>query len=132
LTAPLIAGNDLRSMAPEIKEILTNKEVIAVNQDALGRQASRVWTSRSSKDGEKEGGLEIWSKPMKDGSRAVLLLNRSASEAEITAPWTVLGYPEHLSASIRDLWAHKDLGKFTGTFSAKVPSHDVVVVTVKP
>ena len=67
-----------------------------------------------------------------DGSRAVLLLNRGASEAEITASWTALAYPEHLSASIRELWAHKDLGKFTGKFSAKVPSHDVVVVTVRP
>jgi len=123
INAPLIAGNDLRSMAPEIKEILTNKEVIAINQDPLGRQASRVW---------KDGNLEIWAKPMKDGSRAVLLLNRGASEAEISVPWTVLGYPDHLSATVRDLWAHKDLGKFTGKFSAKVPSHDVAVATVKP
>ena len=122
INAPLIAGNDLRSMAPEIKEILTNKEVIAINQDPLGRQASRAW---------KEGNLEIWAKPMKDGSRAVLLLNRGASEAEITAPWTVLGYSDRLSASVRDLWSHKDLGKFTAKFSVKVPSHDVVVVTVK-
>jgi alpha-galactosidase len=123
LAAPLIAGNDLRNMVPEIKEILTNKEIIAINQDALGRQASRVW---------KEGDLEIWAKPLKGGGRAAVLLNRGASEAEIAAPWTVLGYPEHLSATVRDLWSRKDLGKFTGKFSAKVPSHDVVVVTVKP
>ena len=76
LNAPLIAGNDLRNMSPEIKEILTNKELIAVNQDELGREARRVW---------KEGELEIWSKPMKDGSRAVLCLNRGAIAAEITA-----------------------------------------------
>jgi alpha-galactosidase len=123
INAPLIAGNDLRIMAPEIKEILTNKEVIAINQDPLGRQASRAW---------KEGALEVWAKRLKDGSRAVLLLNRGASEAEITAAWTILGYPDHLSASVRDLWSHKDLGKFTAKFSARVPSHDVVVVTVKP
>jgi alpha-galactosidase len=123
LAAPLIAGNDLRSMKPEINEILTNKEVIAINQDALGREGKRVW---------KEGDLEIWAKPMKDGSRAAVLLNRSASEAEITVPWTTLAYPEHVSAAVRDLWAHKDLGKFTGKFSAKVGSHDVVVVTVRP
>src|SRR6185295_13858558 len=85
LAAPLIAGNDLRNMSPEIKAILTNKELIAINQDPLGRQASRVW---------KEGDLEIWAKPLKDGSRAVLLLNRGTSEAEIIALWTVLGYPE--------------------------------------
>jgi len=123
LAAPLIAGNDLRSMKPEIKEILTNKEVIAINQDALGREGKRVW---------KEGDLEIWAKPMKDGSRAAVLLNRSASEAEITVAWPTLAYPEHVSAAVRDLWAHKDLGKFTGKFSAKVGSHDVVVVTVRP
>ena len=123
LNAPLIAGNDLRNMSPEIKEILTNKEVIAINQDPLGREGHRVW---------KDGDLEIWAKPMQDGSRAVLLLNRGAAESEITVPWTALAYPDHLSASVRDLWAHKDLGKFTGKFSAKVPSHDVVVITIKP
>ena len=123
LDAPLIAGNDLRNMPPEIKEILTNKEVIAINQDPLGREAHRAW---------KQGDLEIWAKPMQDGSRAVLLLNRGAAESEITVPWTAITYPDHLSASVRDLWAHKDLGKFTGKFSAKVPSHDVVVVTIKP
>jgi alpha-galactosidase len=123
LNAPLIAGNDLRSMSPEIKEILTNREVIAVNQDPLGREAKRVW---------KDGELEVWAKPMSDGSRAVLLLNRGAGEAEIAVPWTTLAYPEHLSASVRDLWAHKDLGKIMGKFSAKVASHDVLVVTVRP
>jgi alpha-galactosidase len=123
LAAPLIAGNDLRDMAPEIRGILTNQEVIAVNQDALGRQASRV---------SKQGDLEVWTKPIKDGGRAVLLLNRGTNEAEITARWTVLGYPEHLSAMVRDLWTHKDLGKFNGKFSVKVPSHDVVVVTITP
>jgi len=123
LAAPLIAGNDLRSMSPEIKEILTNREVIAVNQDGLGRQASRV---------SKRGGVEIWSKPLQDGSRAVLVLNRGEGETEASVPWTVLGYPGHLSASVRDLWAHKDLGKFTGRFSAKVAAHDVVVAIVKP
>jgi alpha-galactosidase len=123
LNAPLIAGNDLRNLAPEIKEILTNKEVIAVNQDSLGREGHRAW---------KQGDLEIWSKPLQDGSRAVLLLNRGAAESEITVPWTTITYPEHLSAAVRDLWAHKDLGKFTGKFSAKVSSHDVVVVTIRP
>src|SRR5262249_55973910 len=77
-------------------------------------------------------GTEVWVKQLKDGSRAVLLFNRGANEAEITASWTALGYPEHFQANVRDLWAHKELGKFTAKFSAKVPSHDVVVVTIKP
>jgi alpha-galactosidase len=123
LSAPLIAGNDLRDMRPEIHDILTNKEVIAVDQDALGREGERV---------AKDGDIEVWAKQMKDGSRAVILLNRSSSEQEITATWEELGYPSTLSASVRDLWQHQDLGKLTGKFSAKVASHGVVMVSVKP
>src|SRR6267154_1512924 len=111
LAAPLIAGNDLRSMRPEIREILTNKEVIAVDQDALGREGERV---------AKNGDREVWAKQLKDGSRAVVLLNRGGSEKEITATWADLGYPDHLSAAVRDLWQHRDLGKFSAKFSAPV------------
>ncbi len=123
MAAPLIAGNDLRSMTPEIHDILTNKEVIAIDQDPLGRQGRRVW---------KDGDLEVWSKQLQDGSRAVILLNRGASSHNITVTWEQIGYPGHLSAAVRDLWAHKDLGKFTGKFSAPVESHGVVVVAVRP
>jgi alpha-galactosidase len=123
LAAPLIAGNDLRDMRPEIHDILANKEVIAVDQDPLGREGERMW---------KNGDLEIWAKQLKDGNRAVVLLNRGGAEQNISANWEDLGYPNHLSASVRDLWQHKDLGKFTGRFSASVASHGVVMVTVKP
>ena len=123
LAAPLISGNDLREMRPEIHDILTNKEVIAVNQDPLGRQGERVW---------KNGDLEVWAKQLKDGSRAVLLLNRSSVQQEISAKWEDIGYPGQLGAAIRDLWQHKELGKFTRKFSVPVVSHGVVVVTVKP
>jgi alpha-galactosidase len=123
LAAPLIAGNDLRSMRPEIHDILTNKEVIAVNQDLMGRQAQRV---------HKDGDLEVWAKQLKDGSRAVILFNRSASEQNVAVAWEDIGYPDHLSAAVRDLWQKKDLGKFTGKFSAPVASHGVVMVTVRP
>ena len=123
LAAPLITGNDLRSMSAETKEILTNREVIAVDQDPLGRQARRVW---------KDGDSEIWSKELQDGSRAVILLNRGPSEEQISVAWHQIGYPDHLAAKVRDLWAHKDLGKFTGSFSAAVPSHAVLMVTIKP
>jgi alpha-galactosidase len=122
LAAPLIAGNDVRSMTPEITEILTNKEVVAVDQDPLGRQGRRI----------KNGDQEIWARPLSDGSRALILFNRGAAEAEIAVSWTQLGYPDHLSASVRDLWMHKDLGKFTGSFSSKVTSHGVVMVKVLP
>src|SRR5215469_7269147 len=123
LAAPLIAGNDLRNMRPEIHDILTNKEVIAVDQDPLGREGERV---------AKNGDLEVWAKQLKDGSRAVVLLNRSDSEQEITANWEDVGYPKTLGASVRDLWEHKDLGRMTGKFSARVAPHGVVMITVKP
>jgi alpha-galactosidase len=123
LAAPLIAGNDLRDMRPEIHDILTNKEVIAVNQDALGVQGRSV---------RRNGDLEVFVKPLQGGNRAVLLFNRGAAEQEVTANWEDLGYPAHLSAAVRDLWRHKDLDSAAGKFSAMVPSHGVVMVTVKP
>ncbi len=123
LAAPLLAGNDLRSMTPEIREILTNKEVIAVDQDALGSEGRRV---------AKNGDLEVWAKQLKDGSRAVVLFNRGSAQKEIGVSWEELGYPDHFTAAVRDLWQHKDLGKFTAKFSAPVESHGVVMVTVRP
>jgi len=123
LAAPLLAGNDLRDMRPEIRDILTNKEVIAVNQDPLGRQGRRV---------RKDGDLEVWAKQMRDGSRSVVLLNRDVSEKEITVSWEDIGYPSHLSASVRDLWRAKDLGQRKEKFSASVAPHSVVMVHVAP
>ena len=123
LAAPLIAGNDLRNMTPAIHDILTNREVIAVNQDPLGREGTRV---------SKNGDLEVWARPLQGGNRAVILFNRGAAEQNITVSWEDLGYPDRLNAAVRDLWEKKDLGKFTGKFSAPVPSHGVVMLTVKP
>ncbi len=121
--APLMAGNDLRNMTPEIHDILTNKEVIAVDQDALGMSGRRV---------KRDGDLEVYAKQLAGGNRAVLLLNRGTTAKEITANWEDMGYPVHLKAAVRDLWQHKDLGQFAGKFSATVAPHGVVVVTVKP
>jgi alpha-galactosidase len=121
LAAPLIAGNDVRHMTPDIKAILTNKEVIAVDQDPLGREGHRVW---------KDGDREVWSKELQNGSRAVILFNRGTADAEISAPWEVLGYPGHVSASVRDLWAGKDLGQFKYKFSTTVAAHSVMMVSV--
>jgi len=123
LAAPLMAGNDIATMSPEIKEILTNKEVIAVDQDPLGIEGRRV---------AKDGDLEVWSRPLQDGSRAVILFNRGAADKEITTQWPDLGYPAHLSAQVRDLWQHKDLGRTTGKFSNHVPSHGVVMLKIAP
>jgi alpha-galactosidase len=80
----------------------------------------------------KNGDAEVWAKQLKDGSRAVVLLNRSSAEQEIAVNWTDLGYPASVNASVRDLWEHKDLGKSAGKFSARVAPHGVVMVNVKP
>ena len=123
LAAPLMAGNDIRNMSADIHDILTNKEVIAIDQDPLGHEGRRV---------KRADGLEVWARQLADGGRAVALLNRTAAEANITVSWTDLGYPDHVPAKVRDLWAHKDLGEKTGNFSAAVPSHGVVMVRIEP
>jgi alpha-galactosidase len=122
-SAPLLAGNDISNMTADTKEILLSKEVIAIDQDPLGRQGRRV---------KKTGDQEIWSKQLQDGSRAVVLLNRGPAAAKIVVSWTDIGYPDSLPASVRNLWTAKDLGKQTGTYSADIPSHGAVMLTIKP
>jgi alpha-galactosidase len=121
--APLLAGNDISNMTADTKEILMNKEVIAIDQDPLGQQGRRV---------KKTGNLEIWSKQLQDGGRAVALLNRGSAATKMSVAWTDIGYPDSLSASVRNLWTAKDIGKQSGSYSAEVPSHGVVMLTVKP
>jgi alpha-galactosidase len=97
--------------------------VIAIDQDPAGIEGHRA---------RKDGDAEVWSKPLQDGSRAVVLLNRGTSDKEITVSWEDLEYPAHLSAKVRDLWQAKDLGDYKAKFSAIVAPHSVVMVTVKP
>jgi alpha-galactosidase len=123
LAAPLMAGNDIRSMSAATRAILTNKELIAVDQDPLGIQGRRV---------RRDGQLEVWSKQLSDGGRAVALLNRSEAPSEISVSWTDIGYPESVSSSVRDLWDGKDLGLKKGSYSTTVPSHGVVVLRIVP
>jgi len=123
LAAPLMLGNDIREATPEIMEILLNKEVIAVNQDPLGKQGIKV---------RDDGDLEVWSKVLQDGSRAVVLFNRSDMEVNIGVFWTEIGYPERLKAKVRDLWRKKDLGSSSGAYAADVPSHGVVMLKIVP
>jgi alpha-galactosidase len=122
-SAPLLAGNDISNMTADTKEILLNKEVIAIDQDPLGRQGRRV---------KKTGDQEIWSKQLQDGGRAVVLLNRGTAPTKIAVSWTDIGYPDSLPASVRNLWTANDLGKQTGTYSADVPGHGAVMLTIKP
>ena len=121
LAAPLMLGNDIRSMSDEVLEIITNKEVIAINQDPLGRQGKKV---------RDDGDLEVWSKELHDGSRAVLLFNRSETEQKIPFEWYEVGLPQNLKMQVRDLWQKQELGRFEGAYKTTVPAHGVVMVSV--
>src|SRR6266542_2450042 len=118
LAAPLLAGNDLRSMSPEILAILTNREVIAVDQDADGKQGRRVAQS---------GEQEIWARPLSGGAQAVGLFNRAAQAATITVKWSDLGLTSPL-AQARDLWAHRDVTLNGPDYSVEVPAHGVMML----
>jgi alpha-galactosidase len=121
MASPLMAGNDIRSMSPETRAILTNKEIIALDQDPLGKQGTRI---------RDDGDLEVWTKPLEDGSVAVGLLNRGGSAKEMRVTWKELGLPAG-AAHVRDLWAGKDLGSQADGYGTSVPSHECVVLRVK-
>ncbi|MFZ0214206.1 MAG: glycoside hydrolase family 27 protein, partial [Candidatus Acidiferrales bacterium] len=120
LAAPLMAGNDLSQMTPYTVELLTNPEVIAVDQDPLGKQGYRI---------AQEGPFEIWMKPMADGSKVVGLFNRQRNTEQMTVNFAEIGITG--GATVRDLWLRKDLGTFTDKFTAYVPMHGVVLVRIK-
>jgi len=120
LAAPLIAGNDLSKMTPYTVELLTNREVLAVDQDPLGRQGYRI---------AQEGPFEVWMKPMGDGSKVVGLFNRQRFAEEMTVDFSQIGITSE--AIVHDLWLKKDVGTFKDKFSAFVPRHGVVLVRIK-
>ena len=119
LAAPLLAGNDLRSMTAETKEMLTNREVLAVDQDSKGVQGHRIW---------EEGPLEIWVKPLDDQSQAVALFNRSEAPLKMTLDFKAIGLSP--PAKVRDLWEHKDIAAVQDTYTVEVPKHGVVLLKV--
>jgi alpha-galactosidase len=119
--APLITGNDLTSMSAATASILTNAEVIAVDQDPAGVQGVKVADNGS--------GLQVWAKRLQGSNTyAVALLNRNSSAANITVNWSSLGISG--SASVRDLWAHANLGSFTGSYTTNVPATATVVLKI--
>lgn len=121
MASPLIAGNDLRTMSEKTKSILTNKEVIAVNQDPLGIQGTRA---------VKNGNQEVWMKQLQDPTtKAVALFNRGNSAAQMKVDWKDVGI--NGSASVRDLWEHKDKGVFDESYSVTVPAHGIVMLKIK-
>ncbi len=123
LAAPLMAGNDIATMAPEIRDILINREVIAVDQDPLGKQGARV---------RDDGDTEVWARPLADGSRAVILLNRGSQDATIAVAWPEIGYTSPMTAQVRDLWLHRDMGRIQGGYKATVKPHGVAMIRITP
>jgi alpha-galactosidase len=123
MAAPLIAGNDIAHMDETTRSILLNKDVIAVDQDGLGVQGRRVW---------KDGTSEVWVKPLSGGGRAVLFFNRAATLATIRAMGDQLGWPATMRSKVRDLWAHKDTGRWTGSLHATVEPHGVAMFRIDP
>ena len=121
LAAPLLAGNDIRSASRTTLDILENREVIAIDQDKLGRQGHRI---------SQSGNLAVWARPLADGGQAVALLNAGDQPATVAVEWKDLGLSGTLQ--VRDLWAHQDRGGVADGFSAQAPSHGVVLIKVKP
>ena len=119
LAAPLMAGNDLRSMSNETRDILTAPEVLKVNQDPRGIQGYKVY----------DDGREIYNKPLHDGTTAVLLLNKNSEPANITITWDMIGISGR--QKVRDLWRRKDLGHYSGSFTAEnLPQHGHMLLKV--
>lgn len=119
LCSPLLIGCDMTRMDAFTLNLLTNDEVIEINQDPLGKQAGRVM---------KDGGLEIWVKEMEDGSKAVGMFNLTSNTEKIKADWTVLGVEG--KQTVRDAWRQKNLGQFNGEFTAEVAPHGVKLITI--
>jgi alpha-galactosidase len=117
LAAPLIAGNDLVNMSAETKNILLNKEVVAIDQDSLGKEGDRV---------SADGPLEVWSKPLAGGAMAVALFNRTTGATHMTLRLKDLGWKG--PASARDLWTHEDVGAMRDEKTLTVPGHGVVML----
>jgi alpha-galactosidase len=121
LAAPLLAGNDLNTMTPETLAILTNREVITIDQDALGRQGDRIY---------QKGTAEIWSKPLSGRAQAVGIFNRSSEAQQIPLKLSQVGVSE--AATLHDIWGASDVTAAEGIYRASVPAHGVVLLRVSP
>ncbi len=129
LSSPLFTGNDYRKMSKETLAILTNKELIAVNQDKLGIQGFKH---------SAEDGLEVWVKPLSDGNWAVTFLNRSEVTKKINFDWKKnaikdvdFGYEADFNKTtfkLKNLWTNKDSGNTKKNFTAELASHDCITL----
>jgi alpha-galactosidase len=123
LAAPLIAGNDMAKMDADTKRILTNAEVIRVDQDPLGRQGRRVW---------RQGEQEIWVRALQGGDRAVVLFNRADKPADMAVAWEQLDLPARLKADVHDLWSGKKTKGVSTRHGGTVAAHGVLMFRISP
>ncbi|MBN9662196.1 MAG: glycoside hydrolase family 27 protein [Acidobacteria bacterium] len=121
LAAPLIAGNDVRSMDKDTIEVLTNRDVLAVSQDPLGKQGYRL---------QQNGDIDIWVRPLKGGEWAVGLFNRGTTAAAASITWQALGIKA--TPKVRDLWTHVGVPATAEGYTATVPAHGVAMLRVRP
>jgi alpha-galactosidase len=119
LAAPLLAGNDLSTMTPETVALLTNRDVIAVDQDPAGKQGDRV---------SAEGPIEVWVRPLADGSKAVGIFNRHPAALTTRVDLHNLGFSH--AAKTKDLWLGKDLGTIGSSYTVKILAHGVLFLRV--
>lgn len=117
LAAPLLLGCDVERLDEFTLSLLSNDDVLDVNQDPLGRQAARIRTGDAG---------EVWMKDLEDGSRAVGLFNRANETRRVSVTWTELGLSG--GQRVRDLWRQKELGTMPDGFEVDVPSHGVVLL----
>jgi alpha-galactosidase len=125
LAAPMLAGNDLRTMSIEVLSILTNKDVIRIDQDPLGKQATRAWASPDSASVRQE----IWTRPLANGAYAVAAFNRGPDSARVTIDFAALNIDTQ-GVPVRDLWAHRKVRVRDNRYTVTIPSHGVVMLRV--
>jgi alpha-galactosidase len=124
MAAPLMAGNDLRSMSKATTEVLTNLEAVGVDQDPLGRQGRLLWF---------DGDIGIWGgKRLFDGSQAVLVFNLADGSSESRITWADLGLDSKAACYVRDLWTHTTQGPLTGGVTVRVAAGNVAFLRVAP
>ncbi|WP_406154729.1 RICIN domain-containing protein [Streptomyces canus] len=122
LGAPLLAGNNLATMTTETRDIFTNPEVLAIDQDPRGLQGVKV--------AEDTPGLQVYGKVLSGtGKRAVMLFNRTGSAANLTVRWADLGLTT-ASATVRNAWTRTDAGTSATGYTTSVPANDAVLLTV--
>lgn len=132
LPSPLILSADIRNARHECLQMVMNAEVLAVNQDALGAAARLVLQTGGPATPDITG--QVFAKRLSGtaGAQAVVFFNRGEAPAAMSVTWAQLGIKDGVTAAVRDLWAHKDVGRATGRWSTSVERHGVVMVSITP